>query len=379
MGRAGARLAEEQRRDVEPVDRPLGQRRADEARDRGKDVDRHGRLADDRPGRDVTGPAGHEGHAHAALERGALPLAQRPGRPRVVAVGEPRPVVGSEDDERVPLEAQAPERREHPAHRVVDLLDHVAVEALLRAPAEGLGREDRHVRHRVGEVDEEGALAVRLDEGHGAPAVLAGQLRLVGVHREHGVARVERQRRELHPLRVARPHVVRVGEAEVVVEAVARREKRRQVPEVPLAVDRGRVAAALQHLGERRLAFGDADLRSGEERSQDADAVRVGAGEQRRARGRADGLRDVEVGEAHALGGQPVDVRRSDARRAVDADVAVPEVVRVDEDDVRRARRVRLGAGSRRDSHEGSQDQCGSLLLHAADSSLSGTVGGADP
>ena len=41
----------------------------------------------------------------------------------------------------------------------------------------------------------------------------------------------------------------------------------------------------------------------GHERAQDADAVRVGAGEERRARGRADGLRHVEVGEPHALAG----------------------------------------------------------------------------
>ena len=87
-------------------------------------------------------------------------------------------------------------------------------------------------------------------------------------------------------------------------------------------------------------------VRGGEERAQDADAVRVGAGEERRARRRADRLRHVEVGEAHALGGQPVDVRRADARRAVDADVAVAEVVGVHEDDVRRAvgRRCRPGS-----------------------------------
>ena len=179
-------------------------------------------------------------------------------------------------------------------------------------------------------------------------AVLAGELRLVGVEREDGVPRVERQRRELHPLRVARPHVVGVGEAEVVVEAVARREEGRQVAEVPLAVDRRRVPAALQHLGERRLALGDAVRRGGEERAQDADAVRVGAGEQRRARGRADGLRHVEVGEAHALRGQPVDVRRADARRAVGADVAVAEVVRVHEHDVRRPVAAAAGPRSRR-------------------------------
>ena len=91
---------------------------------------------------------------------------------------------------------QSAERRQHLAHGLVDLLDDVAEEALRRASAEASRTEERDVRHRVGEVEEEGALAVPLDEGDRAPPVLGGELRLVGIDREHVVARVERQGRE---------------------------------------------------------------------------------------------------------------------------------------------------------------------------------------
>ena len=51
-------------------------------------------------------------------------------------------------------------------------------------------------------------------------------------------------------------------------------------------------------------------LRPRPERAEDADAVRVAAGHQRRPRRRADGLGDVEIGEPHPLGRHAVEVRR---------------------------------------------------------------------
>ena len=50
----------------------------------------------------------------------------------MIAVAEPGAVVGREDDERVLLQAVGLERLEDLAHGRVDLLDHVAIEALLR-------------------------------------------------------------------------------------------------------------------------------------------------------------------------------------------------------------------------------------------------------
>jgi hypothetical protein len=73
------------------------------------------------------------------------------------------------------------------------------------------------------------------------------------------------------------------------------------------------------------------------EGAEDADAVRVAAGQQRGPGRRADGLGDVEVGEAHAVRREAVDVRGTDDLVAVAAEVGVAHVVGVHEDDVRRA------------------------------------------
>jgi hypothetical protein len=43
----------------------------------------------------------------------------------------------------------------------------------------------------------------------------------------------------------------------------------------------------------------------------------------------------MRVGEAQAFGGEPIDVRRFDARRAIASDIAVAQVIGIDEHDVR--------------------------------------------
>ena len=132
------------------------------------------------------------------------------------------------------------------------------------------------------------------------------------------------------------PHVVGVRQAEVVVEAVPGRQEFRAIAQVPLAVDGGGVVAALEDLGDQGLVGVDADLGARPECSQDTDAVRVAAGQQRGPRGRADGLGDVEVGEDAALFGHAVEVGRGVALCAKGADVGVAQVVGEDDDDVGR-------------------------------------------
>ena len=124
--------------------------------------------------------------------------------------------------------------------------------------------------------------------------------------------------------------------------------------EVPLAVEGRGVAAGPQQLPERRLGVGDATRRRGEAGAEDAHAVWVGTREERRARGRADGLGGIEVREAHARGRQAVDVGRTvPARRAVGAHVGVPQVVGVHEDHVRGPSRRRFRCNRRRGGREG--------------------------
>ena len=149
-------------------------------------------------------------------------------------------------------------------------------------------------------------------------------------------------------------HRVEVIEvAPELVEAVHRRQVFVAVAEVVLAELAGRIAHRLERGGNgRRLgrhADGGARLADGRQ----AGADRQLTGDEVRAAGRATRL-GVVVGEAHALGGEPVEVRRAPGHNAsvVGADVEPADVVAHDEDDVRplsaRWRLLRLCLSCRR-------------------------------
>ena len=107
-----------------------------------------------------------------------VPLPSRKGR-AVVAEAQPRPVVRREDDQRALVEAEALQGGEHFAHRPVDFLDHVAVEAQGRMAAEFVAHVQRHVRHAVGEIEEEGPRGAALDELYSPLGVPRGELLLI--------------------------------------------------------------------------------------------------------------------------------------------------------------------------------------------------------
>ncbi len=80
---------------------------------------------------------------------------------------------------------------------------------------------------------------------------------------------------------------------------------------------------------------------------------RVQPGQQGTARWSADGASRIELREPHPLSRHPVEPRRADAALAVRAQLAVPEIVGKDEDDVgRRGGSFRRLPG-RRDCHRG--------------------------
>src|SRR5262249_29487659 len=92
------------------------------------------------------------------------------------------------------------------------------------------------------------------------------------------------------------------------------------------------------------------------------------AGHQSAARRGADRAAGVILREAHALGGQTVNVRRLEFPLPVTAQIAVPQVVGLDEDDVgsglrRKGRRKcdenNAGADVCSSSHSGSMSQNG--------------------
>ncbi len=153
--------------------------------------------------------------------------------------------------------------------------------------------------------------------------------------------------------------VVGVALVEVAEEGVEAHAVRvaggARLAQAPLAEEGRRVARVLEEVGERALALAQGLDREGPAAgvAPHAGVAGVAPGHEHGARGRADRRAGVEVGEAQALGGQPVEVRRANELLAVGADVAVAEVVGEDEDDVRPRRGSREHRRGRQDGRQG--------------------------
>jgi hypothetical protein len=141
------------------------------------------------------------------------------------------------------------------------------------------------------------------------------------------------------------PHVVRVRQAEILVEAMTGRQKLRMMSQVPLAEDGRGITALFHQLRDRHFIRMDTMPRTRTERARDADAIRITAGEERSARCGADGLRHVEVREPPSFAREAVQVRRLISACAEDSDVGVAQIVGEYDNDVRRAGCRRDGRG----------------------------------
>jgi hypothetical protein len=162
----------------------------------------------------------------------------------------------------------------------------------------------------------------------------------------HQVARavfVDPILRIVEPVRI-RHRVEMIEVAEKLIEAVHGRQILVQVAEMVFAELPGGVAERFQHGGDRDRLFGDADIGAGL-----ADGGQTGAqwnlpGDEIGAAGGAACFR-VIIGEAHAVGGELVEIGRLSRHDAlvVGADIEPADVVTHDDQDVRRpARRGRL-------------------------------------
>ena len=111
----------------------------------------------------------------------------------------------------------------------------------------------------------------------------------------------------------------RIGYRARVVDALDRLEAvlvdRAAVPvqeaqtDVPLAVQRGAIAQPAQHAGQRQARLLDqAGAAGAREHAGDAGPELHAAGQNAVAAGSAHGGGTVGIGEAHALGGEPIDV-----------------------------------------------------------------------
>ena len=100
----------------------------------------------------------------------------------------------------------------------------------------------------------------------------------------------------------------------------------RQAAKVPFADQTGGIAAGLEARGEGGFAQRQA-VAAGVHVEFVAEALLVAAGHQARAGRRAVGAADVAIGEAHARGGQPVELRGGNVLAALEAGVAVAHVI----------------------------------------------------
>ncbi len=179
----GLGVALQQRGDIHAVNGAAGgKRRAGEGGDGGEQVDGGGERITHRARRNASGCPHDAGHALTALEGADFAVAQRTGGAAVVLEAEPGAVVGGENDIGVIREFQLAQQVEDATHLGVEVLDGVDVGAFGIGVADVVGHIERDVRHRIGQVEEERALLVFLDEGDAAIRAAAGDGALV--HRE---------------------------------------------------------------------------------------------------------------------------------------------------------------------------------------------------
>ena len=158
------------------------------------------------------------------------------------------------------------------------------------------------MNHRVGNVQEERLPVVAIDESQRLLRVPPGEERLILGHLAHHVAVAQqRQGRVIAWIeRHERTHVVRVGQSEVIVEAVIVGQELGLVAQMPLPDYPRGIAALLEHFRDRELVGVDS-LRIGrhENRVPEAGlksvADGIASGHQGRSRRRADRL-GVEAG-----------------------------------------------------------------------------------
>src|SRR5262249_8276717 len=93
-------------------------------------------------------------------------------------------------------------------------------------------------------------------------------------------------------------HVVAVGDAVVIIEAVPGRQKRRQMAEVPFADDTREVAEPAQQAGDSGFIRVEAVLVAWKHDGRYADALVMPARHERGARARTDRAAGVKAGEA---------------------------------------------------------------------------------
>ena len=107
------------------------------------------------------------------------------------------------------------------------------------------------MRHDVRDVQKERLLAVPFEKLNRPLGEPPRELRLIGIEFGCLVAVDQRQRRNRLHDRMQRAVVIRVRNAEELVESVSQRRELRSMSEMPFAEDRRRIAALLQQFRQQ--------------------------------------------------------------------------------------------------------------------------------
>jgi hypothetical protein len=185
-----------------------------------------------------------------------FPFLKQTSRASLFELREPGTVVAGEEDERILGELFIAQGLQDGADRLVELFDDVAIKTA-RAPARKLlGGKQRHMRHRVRQVQKEWLLLVFANEASSLVGIAAGDCVLidgpldhVGIAQERHIPELALRREERRPARRRigdAVHIVRVGNPKVRVKAVLRRQELRQVAQMPFADAGRRIALGFQ-------------------------------------------------------------------------------------------------------------------------------------
>lgn len=121
--------------------------------------------------------------------------------------------------------------------------------------------------------------------------------------------------------------VVAIGVVKTQIVGLRLRRVAQIAVEVPFADEGGGVARLFEQRREREFGSVQINARPIGNPALDAGAIRRAAGQQSRARGRAERGRRIILGEPHALSGERIEVRRLDDWMAIAAQVAVAEII----------------------------------------------------
>ncbi len=154
----------DQRGDIEAVDFFVGLFSVANGGERGKKIERRDEFVSGPVGFNPLWPLDDAGLANAAFEAGEFPSAERSSASGVIPVGKERAVVAQEDKECAPIEVVGFQRIKQCPDGSVQFLNGIAIQARVAASAKLLGSGDWHVRHDVGEVQEERFRFVAFDK-----------------------------------------------------------------------------------------------------------------------------------------------------------------------------------------------------------------------